>query len=540
MYRCAATLVQWTDGPNPQVQPAARRSEYQILFGIFLIGALVRLYGLGSQSFWGDEAYTAMAVSYSWQTLILTPFDVHPPAYYLIAKAMSVFGVSEVSLRLFSAVVGSLTILTTWAVARHVLGPLCGLVAAAFIATSAIHIDFSQEARSYAFLLLLFSLTLYAGLKMLSIASAASKSGDTKLPRGWLLIYAVAALISLYTHTIALVFLATLNGAMLAGYLFQERRWTDRFMASWLLVNVAVGLAYLPRLLVMGQTANDFVWLQHISLPDAVYTTLTTFGSNLLPAKVNLLVLAVFAIALIALFMRRKIAIASVLLALCAYPLLVWTIGFVKPIFLDRTILPALLGWAILIGAFIAVIRPRPLRIALIVGIVGLNTATALHDLRTSKHADLRTMAAFLDAQVGDNDAVMFCAPWAYFHVAAYTELDGPLFVWWSNRSLLTPANAPQLKTYFSRASGARAAMTDVALIASLNPAKPDIGTPPTISDGFDRVWYVKSLCGSPPPALETILTEADLSQVAVHPFWQTGITEYTRTDEPSNTAGPD
>src|SRR5258706_12000379 len=82
------------------------------LFVVLLISLVLRLVGL-NQSLWLDEATTAKVVM-KYNLLEIVPKfsvgDFHPPLYYLVMKIWtSVFGYSEVALRMPSVIFALLT-----------------------------------------------------------------------------------------------------------------------------------------------------------------------------------------------------------------------------------------------------------------------------------------------------------------------------------------------------------------------------------------------------------------------------------------------
>src|SRR6202008_5065395 len=91
-----------------------------------------------------------------------------PPLYSILAWVWSkVFGTGEVGLRSLSALFGTATIPLAFVLGREVAGRTTGLVAAALCAFNPLLVWYSQEARSYALLVLLTGLTLVALLRVL-------------------------------------------------------------------------------------------------------------------------------------------------------------------------------------------------------------------------------------------------------------------------------------------------------------------------------------------------------------------------------------
>ncbi len=121
------------------------------MYLVLVLGLALRLISL-NQSLWLDEATTAL-VSQMNLADFFTKFmsaDFHPPLYYLIVSLWStVFGYSEIALRAPSVIFGVLTIYTVYLIAKETKNKW-PIVPALFLATSGLHIYYSQEARMYA------------------------------------------------------------------------------------------------------------------------------------------------------------------------------------------------------------------------------------------------------------------------------------------------------------------------------------------------------------------------------------------------------
>ncbi len=126
---------------------------------IFLLGLAIRLYRLDFQSLWLDEYYIANVARHL-QFPFLHGFNMMPPLYLVFLKIWLIFfPFSETSLRLPSAVIGSLSIPVLYFIGKELFNKKIALLASFFLAISAIHIDYSQEARYY-------PLALFLGLLM--------------------------------------------------------------------------------------------------------------------------------------------------------------------------------------------------------------------------------------------------------------------------------------------------------------------------------------------------------------------------------------
>jgi mannosyltransferase len=134
---------------NTTVQAAA-------LGAITLMALALRLYKLGEWSFWIDEVLT---VNYILGGL---GFFRDPTSFFLIEMAFQIFGVSDWSARLVPTLVGVLTLPVLYFPTRRLFGPLVALLAVFLLAISPWHLFWSQNARFYTPLLLLYSLGVFA------------------------------------------------------------------------------------------------------------------------------------------------------------------------------------------------------------------------------------------------------------------------------------------------------------------------------------------------------------------------------------------
>ena len=203
------------------------------MIGLILILALfLRLINL-DQSLWLDEAIQFKAVSqFSLVELfrVYLPTDFNPPLSYLINFGFSrVFGFSEMALRLPSVIFGALTV---WQIYK-----LGGKWPALLLATSGLHLYYSQEARMYSLVTLAVTASFWA-LKN----------------KRWL-IYILASLVAIYSHYLA-VFIFP------AQLFWVKKTEVKKLALAWL----AIAIGFLPWLptfmqqLSAGRAVGGTVW----------------------------------------------------------------------------------------------------------------------------------------------------------------------------------------------------------------------------------------------------------------------------------------
>ena len=129
-----------------------------LLIAITLLAALLRIYKLGEWSFWIDEV---LWVNFS-ANLSDFSFLRWPLSAILINLAVTIFGINEWSARLSPALIGIATIPLLYFPLRKLFNPTTSLLACTFLAISPWHLYWSQNARFYTALLLIFNIALFA------------------------------------------------------------------------------------------------------------------------------------------------------------------------------------------------------------------------------------------------------------------------------------------------------------------------------------------------------------------------------------------
>lgn len=131
---------------------------------LFISAFLVRLVGL-NQSLWLDEATTAKVVqNYSFISIVeqFSPFDFHPPLYYLCMKAWTLFaGYSELALRMPSVIFSLIAGYFIYKTALCIVNEKKAFWALALFLFNPLIVYYSQEARMYMLTVCLLSIATY-------------------------------------------------------------------------------------------------------------------------------------------------------------------------------------------------------------------------------------------------------------------------------------------------------------------------------------------------------------------------------------------
>jgi mannosyltransferase len=133
-------------------QAAYERRQAIILSAALLLGAALRLVGLGRKSFWVDELYVIWEARQRLGVLFDPQIHVqHPPGYRLALHAWLGLGLGETWIRLLPALAGVLLIAVAWGLARALwpARPAAASATALLVATSPYLLHYSQDATSY-------------------------------------------------------------------------------------------------------------------------------------------------------------------------------------------------------------------------------------------------------------------------------------------------------------------------------------------------------------------------------------------------------
>ena len=224
-----------------------QRSRAILLF-ILAGGAVLRFYGLSSESFWFDETYSVWVARHSvaWHITLSTQ-RIFPPLYYLLLHFWLALGSSEFVVRMLSALMGLGSIVAIYALANRLFDVRVGLLSALLLAISPLHIWYSQEARMYVLVVALGACSAYFMLLAL-------REG-----RFWhWLIYVLSTAMAMNAHYFAL-FLVPFQNIYVLYWLFQPsaRRGIWR---RWLLSQVAVALLSVIGLAGIFSAESSYWW----------------------------------------------------------------------------------------------------------------------------------------------------------------------------------------------------------------------------------------------------------------------------------------
>lgn len=258
--------------------PMKRTKVSMIVAACSLIGLLWRAEGLLRRSLWVDEVLTFWrARQPTIDSLLIdlesTPF---PPLYYLLLWGWArIWGVSELSIRALPLVFGVLTLPVTYLVWSGLIGRRNALWAVALLSTNAFHVFYSQDAKMYAAVWFLATLSSGAFLHAL----VAGRRQDA-----WLAVYGVsnAALLQVSYVGVVPMAIQSLYGLLALSRL---RRFAGR-LAMTAALSCLPCLAWLPMTFRTVTHRTGISWIPSVTRGQISSELSQAFGNYVLGYRV--------------------------------------------------------------------------------------------------------------------------------------------------------------------------------------------------------------------------------------------------------------
>jgi LysM repeat protein len=380
--------------------------EEKRLLGIVAIGAVLRLYLLGSKSIWLDEAFSIAMGQRGLIDLLhkVVLTDTHPPLYYLLLKFWMVFSAEEASVRLLSALFSIAAIPVMYAVvARLYTDKKIGLVGATILAFSPFQVWYAQEARMYAMLTFLVLLSAHFFLKAL-------QAGER---RDWIG-YVIATTLALYTDNGAIWYVVTIS----IFYLVSIKRFPGKPI-DWFLSNAAICLLYIPWFpffLEQTRQVTGSFWLPAPTFSTLLATFLDFHSLNFPLAELSLLYMAaifVWVTIVPAGDWQRRLSSMWLFIPVATSLFL----SLRQPIFLSRNLIAASLGYYLLIAGIIWRFRSKRAMLALLLPLVAMNLVSIGYNAWWEPKEDWRAVASYVARSTQKRPAGMLV------FIPGYTEL---------------------------------------------------------------------------------------------------------------------
>jgi mannosyltransferase len=313
------------------------RRDHILLLILLIAGLLLRLLWLGRNELAHDEPFTVYWALRPWsEFMAMLRTENNPPLYFLLMRAwVSWVPLDPAWLRVPSAVFGGLVVWPLLLIARSSGSTVAAWSAGVLVVFSNYHYGYSHEVRAYALFTLLTTASIWQLLRLTEARPRASV---------WLI---VVNILMVYTHFFGwlVVGLQVLFVLLLPAF---RPVWR-----SFLKVLAATALAFLPYAWIFAQRAQTSIasgtWLER-PVPEEIYNMIWRWS--------NAPVIAVALLVLLAVSTIRQRASGTLLrlgLLWTFIPLLgLFLVSWLVPVYLDRYLVFAAPGFALLVGLCIS------------------------------------------------------------------------------------------------------------------------------------------------------------------------------------------
>lgn len=399
---------------------------------ICLIGFVLRFLPLAHYSFDGDEFFSYYWTRFSFLELWTGVGDVHPPLYFSVQKIILALGDSETLFRAPVAVLGTISVLLVYFLARRIVDETAALLAAALMATSPVQIYYSQWARPYA---LLTAAALGTGLIVVGIFNSYAKG--TLSRRAERALYVLSMTIALYTHNMASLLFAI---TAIYGLVPIAAGRSLKCLLEWTALNGAVLLFWSWWLIVVVHQAvaglGMMAWLTPPTLWSVPYSLASAYGTMFIFRFLSVIVIFTLAAVGIVLMytgtvMSRpvsgRIPLAYLFAIVVCVPALEIGISLAwRPIFMQRSILWTVPFFFILAALAITSLRSSGLIGVVLSGIAAVFILDMWVHYRKPLNEDFRTLVDEVHAASRDGDVIVTGQPWVYAGVNYYLSKHSP------------------------------------------------------------------------------------------------------------------
>lgn len=376
---------------------------------LLMLAFLLRLHHLSVDSLWIDEIASLGFARLSWASLFgpISKMEPTPPTYYALLKAwIALVPAREFTLRLPSAIAGAVSVPILFLFARRAFGWKAGLLAGLLLALAPEQVALAQNARVYAFVLLVFAAGLLAAQ---AYVTAASPPQARRALAG----FALSATALVWLHATG-IFAASALCVYVLVTLAAEGRSSIRRLAPPGLAMIggvlSAGWWYLGAAAIAGDPSSPISYLKVPNLEDVVLVVQDTFVAP--TGRATLLSTTIIAVAVVwaAVFAvwRCDPQLLGVLAALTFVLLAMPLASQVHPVLMPRTLAFAIALAAVLLAASAAAIPgswPRAMTVLLLLapGVWG----TADYFAHGGEHQPFRETVALLGRIIGPGEPLI-------------------------------------------------------------------------------------------------------------------------------------
>jgi len=364
-----------------------------LLILILLVGFLLRIYNLSSESVSFDEVNTIIFTKH------LNLDHGNPPFYYIFLNYWTdLFGDSEFSIRFPSVIFGLLSILVLYYLASSLFNKRIALLSVIILAVNPFHIFFSQQARMYSLFTLFSLLSLFYFFKILKEGRKTN-----------MILYLVFNVLNLYTYYFA-IFVLVVECLYFTLFHKDFKSKSKDFM----LTNLFIFILFSPQLIKIYNgflsKTSEFDWGFNPS--QYFFSIFSSFlGWNIL---FTMIVFLLFIFGLLRIKnIDKKLNIFGIFYVL--FPLVIGFFLSFKMVIMSRYFIFILPIYIMFISKGLFNIKYKWMQILLISGILFIGGFRLAEDYSKPNHAQWREVVEHIESNSQENDIILFDAGYTRF-----------------------------------------------------------------------------------------------------------------------------
>ncbi len=332
---------------NRNYQFLKNNNRKVVIFSIFIVGFILRVFLIGSREIAYDDAFSYFLSRGSLTDIILgTAADTMPPLYYFLLHFWMKISTDLWFLRLLNVAINLMTALIVYAITKELFNSKSASIAIFLFLISPYQIYHSQELRMYALLLFGQVGYYYSFLKVFR--------SSRKRYNFWIISAVVFGLIAMYSHNLGIIGLVCINIILL----FYRNK---HVIKSLVLVQLSILVFSIPWFFYLPQQFEKIqqaFWTQPPGITDLFQALYTLFSFLPMPSifmGIALIIIVQSIVLLIVFLIRTKTKKNFVVaLLLLVPPIILFLLSYlVKPVFVPRIFILSSVWFFILFAVFV-------------------------------------------------------------------------------------------------------------------------------------------------------------------------------------------
>lgn len=419
-----------------------------VLLAILLLGFLLRVYDLDTESIWLDEGISIKLSSIDPAAITIErALNNHPPLYFIILHYWTkAFGDSVFSARLLSVLFGFLAIFMMYRVGCLVFNRETGILGSLILAVSLFNIHYSREIRMYSLVVLLTLVSMYFFIKLLEKRSRANLIG-----------YITSSIFLLYTHYSGLYLILAQNVYFITALLLYKKK-DILDLKTWIKYQATIFVLYLPWLWVgvlrMRKIQESHFWIGRASVL-TVLGSLIEYSGSIVLFVVFMTLLVFLAVSIKKHWQGASLPDAGKMYLLSSWLAIPIAVPFVisqfaAPMYMTKYTMPAHAAFCLLIAISIQTIRRRHVK-AIVIGVIVLISLLSAGRY----YAEVNTIpwnkvAEYVEKNAKPTDMLIFndplCPPNTFGYYYKIGDMDKRLFMEEGSNAPFTQVNEKNIK----------------------------------------------------------------------------------------------